>query len=249
MAVPVSKRFTRIAFPRAFTQPICAAPGRRDFMKKQRVEDRNAVLRNLKNTRFRNWVFLLSFVGWAITLTSHGEVQSDAAREFRLLMEQHEKAVAAAVDPVNRRQVAALDALLRRVNQANDPTTAAKIRTELLKLGVTAPGGPSISGAPGSEESRRAALRIQLRDTRWSLGGDKTFTLNADGTTTASWHTKRGTWKVTAPDKAELVITNSSMIHVVTFNGDLTMGSMAGEKGDMQGTAQRMPGVIAKSGP
>ncbi|OYV06650.1 MAG: hypothetical protein CFE26_05125, partial [Verrucomicrobiales bacterium VVV1] len=73
----------------------------------------------------------------AISQTMFAQSQLD--REFTQLQEQKEKALAAAVEPVNRRYQAALEALLRRATQAGDLPTANKVDTELKSLTLTLP--------------------------------------------------------------------------------------------------------------
>ncbi len=159
--------------------------------------------------------------------------QTDTARELKQFQEQREKALAAAAEPINQRYSASLQQLLRRAVQTNDPDTANKVRAELQKLGVTASstgaGGGSALGQ--TDEVRRNALRTHLRDTKWKLGGNKSFELRADGSTSSSWHGKKGTWKVTGPNTAEIVISNAGSVRKASFDDEVTTATL-GEEGD-----------------
>ena len=64
-----------------------------------------------------------------IIATLHAETPSE--REFKQLRDQRDKAVAAAIEPINRRYQSSLDQLLRRATQANDLETALKIKQEM----------------------------------------------------------------------------------------------------------------------
>ena len=173
-------------------------------------------------------MFLILVCSLATTLPAGA--QTDAAREFKQQQEERDKALAAAAIPINQRYAAVLEQLLKRATQANDLDTAVKIRAELQKLGVTSPATGATAGAAGSDEAKRAALRAQLRDSKWKMNDGKTFTLNADGTTSSSWHAKHFTWKVTGPGQAEIAVANSGSLVPTTFNDDATAGTMGSKK-------------------
>lgn len=65
---------------------------------------------------------LISTVVWA---------ETSFERELAQLKDQHEKAIAAAVEPINRRHQSSLEQLLRRATQANDLAAANKIKAEI----------------------------------------------------------------------------------------------------------------------
>jgi hypothetical protein len=69
---------------------------------------------------------------------------SDAAREFDQLTADHDKALTAAAEPINRRYQTALEALLRRATQSNDLDTAVRIKQALEKMTVKSP--PAVTG-------------------------------------------------------------------------------------------------------
>lgn len=170
--------------------------------------------------------------------------QTDTARELKQLQDEHDKAVSTAVAPIHHRYTDALETLLRRATQMNDADTANHVRAELQKYGVTASStgaGPS-SPLGQTDEVKRNTLRTHLRDSKWKLGnGGKSFELHADGSTSASWHGKKGYWKVTGPATAEIVITNSGAPKKITFDDEATTGTIDGDTGPE--TAKRiLPG-------
>lgn len=68
---------------------------------------------------------------WAIiAATTSLYAESPFERELADLKAQRDKALAAAIDPINRRYQASLEPLLRRATQANDLTAALKIKAE-----------------------------------------------------------------------------------------------------------------------
>lgn len=170
----------------------------------------------------------------AILLLASAAAQTDSARELKQLQDQREKAISAATDPINRRYTATLEQLLRRAVQSNDTETANRIRAELQKFGVTASavGAGSSSLLGQTDEVKRNALRTHLRDSKWKLGGNKSFELHADGSTTASWHGRKGGWKVTGPNTAEISITNSGAPRKATFDDNATTVTF-GNEGDV----------------
>jgi hypothetical protein len=169
---------------------------------------------------------------------AHALERPDTARELKQLQAQHDKEAAAALEPVHKRYTAALEQLLRRAAQINDADTMKSVRTELEKFGVTAGavGNPLLGQ---SDETRKNTLRAHLRDTQWHLAGQKTFDLKADGTTKASWHGTKGTWKVIGPNLVELVISHAREVQRATFDDDLTTATLTGEKGGPADVATR----------
>ena len=69
--------------------------------------------------------------------------ESPYLREFNLLQEQRDKAVTAAIEPVNRRYQASLEQLMRKATQANDLDTATRIKQSLAS--TTATSGASVA--------------------------------------------------------------------------------------------------------
>ncbi len=64
--------------------------------------------------------------------------ETDIGREMNQLQDQHNKAVAAATEPLKRRYQTSLEQLLKRATQANELDTALRIREQLTALGVAA---------------------------------------------------------------------------------------------------------------
>ena len=112
--------------------------------------------------------------------SSTASAQTPAAREFQQLTEQHRKALAVAVEPVNRRQQTALEALQRRATQAGDLETALKIKESLKELSpnITADGAAATAGQmPSRREVEKAIVG------GWTWGApNKWITLSAEGT-------------------------------------------------------------------
>ena len=69
--------------------------------------------------------------------------ETPTEREFKLLQDQRNKAIAVASEPINRRYQTALEQLLRRATQANDLETALKIKQEI--------GASATSATPDSK--------------------------------------------------------------------------------------------------
>jgi len=55
-------------------------------------------------------------------------------------------------------------------------------------------------------EQKVPALKERLNDSVWRLKDGKRFTLRADGTTSGSWHNRKGQWRIVGPDKIQLSI-------------------------------------------
>lgn len=63
--------------------------------------------------------------------------QSPYLREFTQIQEQRDKAITAAIEPVNRRYQASLEQLMRKATQANDLDTANRIKQSLTTTTTT----------------------------------------------------------------------------------------------------------------
>ncbi len=88
--------------------------------------------------------------------------ESAFERDLKQLTEQREKALAAAVDPINRRYQTSLEQLLQRATQAKDLDAAVKIR-ETLANG----SGSAVPGDNSKPKLSKAALERQLNKTAW----------------------------------------------------------------------------------
>jgi hypothetical protein len=131
----------------------------------------------------------------------------------------------------------------------NTEITINGVKTKLATLttGMTAKvvsSEPTIAnsiaanGAPGAAASSDAAalvggavqpgsLESKLSGSHWRLQNGKTFTLHPDGKTTASWHGRKGSWKVTGANTAELELSfkGDSPPVKATFNPDVTIAN------------------------
>lgn len=73
---------------------------------------------------------------------------------------------------------------------------------------VFASGGAQEQKAPptAAEAQQMADLKQRLSGSTWDRKDGKKFTLQVDGTTTGSWHERKGFWKVIAPNMVEMHI-------------------------------------------
>lgn len=146
--------------------------------------------------------------------------------ELAQLQAQHARALAAAAEPVNRRQIAALEALQRRATQANDLETAIKIKAELAKL-VTATSGTNATSAAGE------SLSARLVGTKWVWFGSETLTFESDGK--AVWNGRREPWPWKVENVGRRVISGQNMVNgkkfTITFDAEFKTGDIAGEDG------------------
>ena len=104
-------------------------------------------------------VAVLAMLQFALTPPLFAESQLE--REHKALKEQHDKDIALAAEPINRRYRAALEQLLRRATQGNALDTALKIKEELKQLEGS---NPSPSG-----------LKRLFESSVWGFHNDGTF--------------------------------------------------------------------------
>jgi hypothetical protein len=146
--------------------------------------------------------------------------QSELDREFTQLQEQHEKALAAVTEPVNRRHQAALESLLRRATQARDLETANKINEQLKKLGITLSDPPTVE-----------SLTAFLVGTKWIWFGSETLTFLPDGK--ARWKDSPDLWpwKVTSATRRIVASENvpKGRKFTITFDRDMKTGIIEGD--------------------
>lgn len=165
---------------------------------------------------------LLSIILFGVVSTSFAQL----SREFTQLQEQHAKAAAAALEPVNRRYQSALETLLRRATQANDLQTANAVNDELKKLGVptTGPAGQKPTASADSFEKR-------LIGTKWIWFGAETITFLADGK--AKWKESPVLWPWKVKNAGLRTIEGENMNKkvkwTVTFDRDLKTGTVEGD--------------------
>lgn len=148
--------------------------------------------------------------------------------ELTQLQAQHAKALAAAAEPINRRQIAALEMLQRKAMQANDLETATKIKAEVAKLAAGTPGAnPTLT--QGAE-----SLANRLVGTKWVWFSKETLTFQADGK--AIWSSGRDPWPWKITNVGNRVIAGENMAKnkkfSITFDRDLKTGTISGEDGE-----------------
>lgn len=155
--------------------------------------------------------------------------QTDSARELKRLQDERDKGMAAAVEPVKRRYLSALEPLLRRATQMNDLETAIKIREEMQKLGAVAAAAGQQGVAPASFQSR-------LVNTKWVYWGSETLTFLPGGK--ARWSEGRDLWTWKVVDAEQRIVEGLHPIKqktfTMTFEPDLMSGSIQGEGGSRQ---------------
>ena len=166
---------------------------------------------------------IIIIVSLATTATSTILAETPFEREFVQLREQRAKAVAAAVDPINRKYQATLDQLLRRATQGNDLDTAIKLKAELERV-------------PKSTETNTSAasLRDQIIAHKW-FWWDKTevMSFSPEGTAELVYPSgsRSATWEQISERKIKVTTTTGkfSGTHVfVEFNPTFKKGQVTG---------------------
>jgi hypothetical protein len=79
--------------------------------------------------------------------------------EITQLREQHDEAIAAASEPINRRYQSSLEQTLQRAMQSNDLDAVAEIKTALAELSPNAPTGAGKSGAVVGSASEQTGVK------------------------------------------------------------------------------------------
>lgn len=78
---------------------------------------------------------------------------------------------------------------------------------ELRRGEEQAPAEPaSTLQPPPAKEFDDPAAKARLSDSTWQLEDGKHFTLHADGSTTADWHDRKGSWRTVGPNRVQLAI-------------------------------------------
>ena len=112
--------------------------------------------------------------------------ESAFVRELDQLKDQHARAVAAATEPLKRRQQGLLEQLLRRATQANDLDAAIKIREQLTTLTATAAAADTteskVIGEWCYEEKGTKFRQIFLKDGKLELWKNGKPDVDSDGT-------------------------------------------------------------------
>jgi hypothetical protein len=106
---------------------------------------------------------------------------------------------------------------------SSEPTVANSIAANGAPDASPSSGPAALVGGAVSAGS----LESKLSDSHWRLQNGKTFTLHTDGKTTANWHGRKGSWKVTGVSTAELELSFKGDNPPVkaTFNPDATIAS------------------------
>ncbi len=152
--------------------------------------------------------------------------QTTTARDFTQLKEQQAKAVAAALEPVNRRYQVALEAILRRATQANDLATANSVNDELKSIGAASGVAVPAKGIVSAE-----GLEKRLIGTKWFWFGNETIVFMADGK--AQWKETQGLWPWKVKNNGLRVIEGENLNNkskwTITFDRDLKTGTLTGD--------------------
>lgn len=149
------------------------------------------------------------FIGFAAAPL---QAQTDAAREFEQVQQQRDKAIAAAIEPINRRYQQSLEQLLRRATQSNDLDTAVKIKAALASL--------------PQEAAKQLAGDWALRAST-GYGADVTF--RTDGTGTHSgygkfqWRIEGNTLYLGAADRFQLPVKDGKLKGANNIGNELTL--------------------------
>jgi len=153
--------------------------------------------------------------------------QSKLDRELTQLMEQKEKALAAAIEPVNRQYQKSLETMLRRAMQTGDLETAVKIKGELEKLGA------SQQAAEEPADSRADSFAKRLVGTKWYWFDRETITFLEDGKAQWKENPEHWPWEVTSAGRRTIEGVNKAngKKWTITFDRNLTTGSVEGDGG------------------
>ena len=152
-------------------------------------------------------------------------VQSPLEKEFAQLQEQHEKALLAGAEAVNRRHLAALESLLSRARQSGDTQATNRISAELqrLRFAIQVTSEPANLTADG--------LTAFLVGTKWAWFGEETLTFLADGK--VMWSHDQTTWPWNVANAKNLVIaarnTKLERNFTITFDRNLQTGTIEGD--------------------
>lgn len=151
----------------------------------------------------------------AILFQCSAFAESQFDRDLKQLQDQHDKAVAAATEPLHRRYKEGLDKLLRYATQANDLDAAVKIKAEMVKLGFAA---TAEAGAPAIPNFTEKLLKQAWTWTSHPGGRDR-LEFGRDGSVTHNgW--KDATWVIKKPNT--VIITMGASSATLRFNDAMT---------------------------
>ena len=178
---------------------------------------------------------LFFILAWLALRPACGQAPASMAAEFAKLQEQQHKAEQAAMEPLKRRYVEALQTLLRRANAFKDTDTALRIREEIQRVG---PDGAT--AAVPTMEAKTA--EGHLTRSRWSFPvvttepADKQFIeFLRKGELYAGWDPSRALRKWTVnPDGAVQLYPYGQPTRMVTLRIDPTgrTGTLVDEGGN-----------------
>ena len=154
--------------------------------------------------------FIVTIAVLMALFTTAVRAESSYERELQQLTEQRDKAIAAAVDPINRRYQTSLEQLLKRATQGNDLVTAVKIKAQIEKIHSAAP--------PDSE----AQFRSALMRSKWSWRGIDILTFTDSGEANLSKANSTSKYKITGQRTVVLTSKVSGRTATLEFNASVT---------------------------
>ena len=138
---------------------------------------------------------------------------SQYERELRQLADQRDKALAGAIEPINKRYQTALEQLLKRATQANALDDAIKIREALALLAAQDATGAN------SRTPNRQTLQRKLPGTQW-IGDGKNYVGELE------FHPKGVKWTKTGGGATALVsyeVANDGSVHFKIGTNDTVL--------------------------
>lgn len=168
------------------------------------------------------------FLFFAVISTSQAWGQISYSKNLQDLKEQRDKAVAAAVDPINRKYQTALEQLKDKATLNKDLESALKIREELRILSTN--GTASAALTPKSKTGEDLVGR--LPGTSWFWGADQSMKFKFLPNGHFDGHFKGATWQALSPE-----------IIFYTWGGNSFSGVMRVDKGfERLDAAEWVPG-------
>jgi hypothetical protein len=140
--------------------------------------------------------------------------ETDLARELKQVHEQREKAIAAAVEPINQKYKVTLEQMLRRVTQATDLDTAVAIKEELSHL----------SGGTTTDVHTELAHALTNGAWTWFGGGMRTsMVFNSDGSVTNKDWGFAAKWSITGLRTVAIVPSKDGRVPaILKFDNTIT---------------------------
>jgi hypothetical protein len=145
---------------------------------------------------------------------------SDMLRNLKQLKEQRDQAVAAAIEPINRRYQTSLEQLLRRATQGNDLDLALKIKAEIQAV-------TSETTAPPAIDFALTPVEKAVAGTRWQFGTIGIVEFDRAGNSIAHWNGSKYPIKRLSPDTIEILPWGNTKVAVdLQFNENLTKATI-----------------------